>query len=69
MKTERMGRITWFANSRAMLQPRFRSLEESWWGTPSRDSVHTKNAPPNWAKDPGPLPHSPIRPEAKPKAR
>jgi nucleotide-binding universal stress UspA family protein len=63
MKTESMGRITWFANSRAMLEPRFRSLEESLWGTPSRESVHTESTQPNGSKDPGHAPHPHFRGE------
>ena len=63
MKTESMSRITWFANSRAMLEPRFRSLEESLWGTPSRESVHTKSTRPNGSKAPGHAPHSHSRAE------
>ena len=60
MKTESMGRITWFANSRAMLEPRFRSLEESSWGTPSRESVGTQ---PNGSAGPGHAPHTYFRDE------
>src|ERR1035438_7072710 len=58
MKTESMGRITWFANSRAMLEPRFRGLEQSLWGTPSRESVHGKSTQPNGSEGPGQTPHS-----------
>jgi nucleotide-binding universal stress UspA family protein len=61
MKTESMGRITWFANSRAMLEPRFRSLEESLWGTPSREPVHAKSSQPNGSKSPGHAPHPHFR--------
>src|ERR1035438_4953400 len=63
MKTESMGRITWFANSRAMLEPRFRSLEESLWGTPGREPVHAKSSEPNGSKSPGHVPHSHFRDE------
>jgi nucleotide-binding universal stress UspA family protein len=61
MKTESMGRITWFANSRAMLEPQFRGLEQSLWGTPTRESVHAKRTPPNGSTDPGHAPHSHFR--------
>jgi nucleotide-binding universal stress UspA family protein len=57
MKTESMGRITWFANSRAMLEPLFRSLEQSLSGTPGRKSVHAKSNQPNGSKGPGHAPH------------
>jgi nucleotide-binding universal stress UspA family protein len=58
MKTESMRRITWFANSRAMLEPRFRGLEQSLWGTPSRESVRSKSTQPSGSRDPGHAPHS-----------
>jgi len=61
MKTESMGRITWFANSRAVLEPRFRSLERSLWGTPGRECVHAKSPQPNGSKAPGHAPHSHYR--------
>src|ERR1017187_5116333 len=57
MKTENMGRITWFANSRAMLEPRFRGLEQSLWGTPGGEPVHAKSTEPNSSRDPGHEPH------------
>ena len=63
MKTESMGRITWFANSRAMLEPRFRSLEQSLWGTLNKESVHAKSTQPNGSKGPGHAPHSHFRDE------
>jgi len=53
-----MGRITWFANSRAMLEPRFRGLELSLWGTPRRESVPAKSTQPSGSKDPGQAPDS-----------
>ena len=61
MKTESMERITWFATSRAVLEPRFRSLEQSLWGTPSRESVHAKSTQSNGSKGPGHAPHSHFR--------
>jgi hypothetical protein len=61
MKTESMGRITWFANSRAMLEPQFRGFEQSLWGTPTRESVHAKRTQPNGSTDPGHAPHSHFR--------
>lgn len=61
MKTESMERITWFANSRAVLEPRFRSLEQSLWGTPGGESVHAKCPQPNGSKAPGHAPHSHFR--------
>ena len=64
MKTESIGRITWFANSRAMLEPRFRGLEQSLWGTPSRESVHGKSTQPNGSEGPGRAPHSHIGDES-----
>src|ERR1035438_819484 len=63
MKTESMGRITWFANSRAMLEPRFRSLEESLGGPPSRERGHAKSGQPNGSKSPGHAPHPHFRGE------
>jgi nucleotide-binding universal stress UspA family protein len=61
MKTESMERITWFANSPAVLDPRFRSLEQSLWGTPGGESVHAKCPQPNGSKAPGHAPHSHFR--------
>jgi nucleotide-binding universal stress UspA family protein len=63
MKIESMGRITWFANSRAMLEPRFRGLEQSLWSTPSREAVHVNSTQPNGSKSPGHAPHSHFRDE------
>jgi nucleotide-binding universal stress UspA family protein len=54
----------WFANSRAMLEPRFRGLEQSLWGTPTRESVHAKSTQPNGSMDPGHAPHSHFRDKA-----
>ena len=58
MKTESIGRITWFANSRAMLEPRFRGLEQSLWGTPTRESDRAKSTQPNGSKGPEHTLHS-----------
>ena len=63
MKTESTGRITWFANSRAMLEPRFRSLEQSLWACRAAESVHTKSTQSNGSKGPGHAPHSDFRDE------
>jgi nucleotide-binding universal stress UspA family protein len=61
MKTESMGRITWFANSHATLEPRFRSLEQSLWSIASRESVQARSTPLNRSKGPGQAPHSHFR--------
>jgi nucleotide-binding universal stress UspA family protein len=63
MKTESMGQIIWFANSRAMLEPRFRILEQSLWGTPRSESVHANSTQPNGSKGPGHAPHPHFRDE------
>jgi nucleotide-binding universal stress UspA family protein len=63
MKTESMGRITWFASSRAMLEPRFRSLGQSLWGTPSREAVDANSTQPNRSKAPGHAQHPHFRDE------
>ena len=46
-----------------MLEPRFRSLEQSLWGTPSGSTAHAKSAQPNGSKGPGYAPHSHFRDE------
>jgi nucleotide-binding universal stress UspA family protein len=51
-----MGQITWFANPKAMVEGRFRSLGRSFWGTLSRGAVPSKPIRPNGSKRIGPAP-------------
>ena len=39
MKTESMGRVTWFANAHSMLEPGIRNLEQNLWGAPTREGL------------------------------
>ena len=41
-----------------MLEPRFRGLEQSLWGTPGEESARWTSTQPNGSKSPGHAPHS-----------